>query len=291
MTQYVANGLAAGAQIGILALGFGLIYRTGKVLHFAHAASFLVGAYGVVLARQFMSNSPFLITVGVGVLLSCIFGLLVELLIYRPLRARGSSGIQIFIASLGIYVFVQNMISWIAGDDPIAYFPGTMTKTMHIVNAAVTVPQIVGLAVFLITLAVVFSFVSATRLGIFSKAVASDHDIARAVGLPVGKVHITAMCAGATMAGLAGIIVAWDTILIPSMAIHPLMLSVVAVFIGGKSFLGPAYGAVAVGVILHLSVLVVPTRWQEMTTLIVLVAFLLVRSLGSFNTQVEGPTI
>lgn len=291
MTQYIVNGIAAGAQIGILALGFGLIYRTTKVLHFAHAASFLVGAYGILVVRQLIANSPFPLVVFIAILLSCMFGLLVELLIYRPLRMRGSSGMQIFIASLGLYVVVQNVISWRAGDDPIAYFPGTMAKTTQILNATVTAPQMVGLALFLISTAAVLFFVSATRLGVCSKAVADDYSIARSIGLPVDKVHTTAMCVGATMAGLAGILMAWDTTLTPSMAIHPLMLSVVAVFIGGKSFLGPAVGAAAVGLILHLSGLFVPTMWQEATTLIVLVIVLFIRPIGSFNKQVESSVV
>jgi branched-subunit amino acid ABC-type transport system permease component len=43
--QFAANGVAAGAVYALVALGFGLIYRSAKFFHFAHAASYTVAAY------------------------------------------------------------------------------------------------------------------------------------------------------------------------------------------------------------------------------------------------------
>ena len=44
--QLVANGLISGCAYALVALGFGLVYRTARFFHFAHAAVFLSGAYG-----------------------------------------------------------------------------------------------------------------------------------------------------------------------------------------------------------------------------------------------------
>ena len=147
MTQYLANGLALGAQIGIIGLGFWFVYRTTRALHFAHAAAILAGAYGVLAAVQW-TGSPFFLAVVFGVGVGSLVGVLIELCVYAPLRRRGSSRIQIFVASLGLYLITQNTISLAFGDDPQSYYPGFGSAVVVFLGAAVTSVQIIAVLCF-----------------------------------------------------------------------------------------------------------------------------------------------
>jgi branched-chain amino acid transport system permease protein len=45
INQILLNGIIAGCIYGLVALGFSIIYRTVKFFHFAHGATYTVGAY------------------------------------------------------------------------------------------------------------------------------------------------------------------------------------------------------------------------------------------------------
>lgn len=277
MFQYLANGIVLGAQIGILALGFGLIYRTSRILHFAHAAIFLIGAYGALFVFRAGGNDFFFVAICAGIVLGAIIGLAIEILLYAPLRRLGSSGLQIFVASLGVYLVVLNGIALSFGNDPFSFFPGVASRVITVIGARVTLIQLLTLFCFFACILLQFFLIARTRIGMQLRAVMDNPPLAESVGLPVGALYLTVMVIGSCYAALAGILMAWDTTLSPSMAMNPLMLAIIAVIIGGSSIFGPAIGALLLGIVLHLSTVWIPASWQEAVAFVMLLVFLAFR--------------
>jgi len=108
--QIIINIILAWGICLILAISFSLIYQTTRFFHFAHAVIFTAGAYFAFLFIQMLGWS-FYTAIPSAILAACLIGCMVEWLIYKPLRKKKSSAIVLLLASLGIYIVLQNLIS------------------------------------------------------------------------------------------------------------------------------------------------------------------------------------
>src|SRR5467141_3870043 len=88
------TGLAQGAMIALVALGYTMVYGVLKLINFAHSEVFMMSAYlGLFLIMWLGGTSnPYLAAIGGTVLAmvgASMMGMLVERVAYRPLRGRG----------------------------------------------------------------------------------------------------------------------------------------------------------------------------------------------------------
>ena len=141
-------------------------------------------------------------------------------------------------------------------------------------GAQVTLVQCVTVLLLVGCSLVVYIYLSKTGAGMAIRAVASEASLAEALGLRIDRLHVIVICLGSALAGLCGILMAWDTTLSPGMALSPLMFAIIAVIVGGRRLLGSVVGAFLLGLALHLSTLVVATKWQEAVAFLILLASL-----------------
>src|ERR1043166_6352764 len=110
MIQVMANSIAAASVYALVAIGFALIYNTVRFFNFAHAVVYTIGAYGAyVVAIKF--GLGWWISMGSGVLLASATGVVFEICVYRRMRWWNASATTMFIASLGLLVAAQNVLS------------------------------------------------------------------------------------------------------------------------------------------------------------------------------------
>jgi len=83
--QILVNGLIAGSIYALVAAGFSLIYSTVKFVHFAHGGVIALSAYMLYLFYS-MLGLPFWVAVILAILSGPVFGILIDSIIYRPLR-------------------------------------------------------------------------------------------------------------------------------------------------------------------------------------------------------------
>src|SRR4030043_1556365 len=97
LQQLLVNGIIAGAIYALIALGFSIIYRTVKFFHFAHGAVCACAAYAAyTLFIRFWSLvdsntnlfQRWCITVPAVIVCAGTVGILIDRLIYKPLRKR-----------------------------------------------------------------------------------------------------------------------------------------------------------------------------------------------------------
>src|SRR5277367_2757893 len=112
------TGLAQGAMIALVALGYTMVYGILKLINFAHSEVFMMGAYaGLFLIGGLGGESAPLVAGIAGtfgaMLLAGALGVLVERIAYAPLRARGgksaNSRITPLVTALGMSVLLQNV--------------------------------------------------------------------------------------------------------------------------------------------------------------------------------------
>jgi branched-chain amino acid transport system permease protein len=161
--QLVANGIVSGCVYAMVALGFGLIYNTTGIFHFAHGIVYTVSAY--ILFHSFINLHLGLFLSGLLSLIGAILlGILIETFIYSPLRKKEAAPAVYIISSIGVYIFLQNLIALIFGNETKVIFPG-VSKTYHFGPIILTHIQVFELIAFVIIFFIFCIFLQKTRLG------------------------------------------------------------------------------------------------------------------------------
>ena len=289
--QIIANIVILWASISLIALGFSLIYQTTRFFHFAHAAVFTAGAYFTYLFAKLL-GMPFWFSFVLAVALSAILCCLMEIAIYRPLRKKGANELILLLASLGIYIVLQNIISMVFGDEAKSIRTDTVQEGLNILGARITPIQIITICVSVALIIALAIFLKKTKIGSAMRAVANDPILANVSGINSNRVILWAFAIGSGLAGLAGILVALDVDMTPTMGMNALMMGIVAMIIGGVSSIpGIALGVLLLATAQHLGVWFIGSQWQDAIAFVILVLFLLFKPEGFFGKKVKSAIV
>lgn len=290
LPQLVVNGLVAGAAYALMAVSFGLIYGSTRFFHFAHGAVYTVAAYGAYFAVVVL-RLPMAVSATLAIALAASVGVLSEILVYRPLRRRGTGPASLLLASLGLFIVLQNSISWLFGDDTKVLRANT-SESLAVIGARITPIQIVIVATSLVACLAVWIAVRFTATGRAARAVADDAELCKVVGINVEQIVVVAFAAGSALAGIAAILVSLDTDLRPTMGFNALLMGVVAAIVGGiGSIPGALMGGLLLGMAQHLGVWKLSTEWQDAIAFCVLLIFLVFRPQGFFGLPLRRTAV
>ena len=281
--QLLMNGLVAGSEYALVALGFSLIYSVSRFFHFSHAAIIVISAYSTYFFIDAI-GLPLVFSIALGVVAAALFGAFFESTVYRIIRARGGTSVGLLLASLGIYVAIQNGVSLLFSDN-VRLYPGLKgSDPLHFLGMSFTFVQAAIIAINGILYLLIYLLLKRTRTGIMIRAVASEPELALAKGINANRIYLFIMILGSSLAGVAGIMTALDTSLFPTMGFKILLMGVVGAVVGGiGNILGAYVGGLLIGLIQHLSSGVMATQWQDSTVFVLLVLFLLFRPTGIFG--------
>jgi len=278
--QLMLNGLIAGSIYALIAIGFTVIYRTVRFFHFAHGIVYTTGAY---LAYTFfiLWHVPFLISFVLAVLLVSGLGVLIDWLVYRPLRRQKSSNLIFLLASFGVFIFLQNLIQMIYGAQILTIRTGPVKEGHHILGAVITDIQIIIIVVAAVLLVLLWQFIQRTKLGKAMRAVADDSLAANVVGINPERIVTASFAIGSALAGIAGILISFETNLEPTMGFSALLKGIIASIIGGiGSIPGAVLGAYFLGLVENFGIWHISAGWKDAIAFGVLIVFLLFRPQG-----------
>lgn len=279
LLQFIVNGIVAGSVYSIVALGFALIYNTTKVFHIAHGAVYTVAAYIFYACYRFLELPP-AISVFFGLISAIILGVLMEVLVYRPLYKRKAlSGIAL-VSSIGMYIFVVNLIAMIFGNETKILSPG-IEKTYQFGTVILTRIQIMEVIVFVLVLAFYLFLLRTTGFGKLVRALADNPTLLATFGIEASRLRIGIFALGSLFAGISSCLVARDVGMDPHVGMPVLLISAVAMIVGGIGvFESAVIGGFAIGILQNLAVWKMSARWQVAITFLLLILFLLLRPQG-----------
>ena len=145
--QIVINILISTSIYLLVALSFSVFYQPTKFFNLTHAFVLSIGAYLVYSFNHIFSS---FISLPLALILTVIIGISSEVLIFKPLRKRNSYSFIMLIASLGLYVCLQNVISLIWGDDTKSLRIGDIKAGHDLLGAYITDIQLITIAVSLL---------------------------------------------------------------------------------------------------------------------------------------------
>lgn len=292
--QLILNGLITGGIYALIALGFAIIYRTVRFFHFAHGVVYACGAYFaycVVRSAWSVGGTPVAWILGVllGVVGAAVVGVLIDRLVYKPLRRRKAPNLVFLIASFGVFIFVQNLLQLIFGAQILTIRTGPVKEGHHVFGAVITDIQILILAVSVALCVALWMFVKRTRLGKAMRAVADDPLAASVVGINPERIILAAFAIGSALAGVAGILVSLETNIEPTMGMNAILKGIIASIIGGiGSIPGAMFGGIFLGLAENLGIWKISAGWKDCIAFAILIVFLLLRPGGIMNVKPHG---
>lgn len=183
LLRILVNGIANGAIYASVAVGFSIIYRSGKVFNIAQGEMLMIATF-LAMALFDTGMNPWLallVTAGAMALL----GLSVERFVLRPLV--GQSEMALFMATLGLLLVFNGLGVMVFGAEP-RLFPDVLgTKRWLVGTVPIKQSAVLGTLLIAASVALLAWFFRSTRTGLFMTAVAESHQIARSLGVNVRR--------------------------------------------------------------------------------------------------------
>jgi branched-chain amino acid transport system permease protein len=289
--QLLATGLVVGSIYALCALGWGLIYGTTLHFHVAHGAVFTLAAY-FAWVGQMKLGLPLVVAVALAIVGAALAGLLIDLLIYQPLERRRAIRTTIFISSLGLLIVVENVLAIVFTPDPLRMDIGPLANALQLGPVFLTWLHVLAVVLAVVGYAALMLFLSRTRAGQAIRAVSSSPEMARTVGIDLGRVQLLTYAVGSAVAAPAGIIVAMDVGAEPYRGTTYVLLASVGVILGGiGSIPGAMVGAVFLGLLENLGIWQIPSEWQSAISFGVFLVFIVLRPRGFYGRKVQSAEI
>jgi len=264
----------------LLSLSFSIIYCSSKSLYLSHAIYVTCGAYFCYYFLVTLSLS-LVVAVPASIFFVVLLGLFIESNIYKRFRKNLVSSLLQMIASLGIYICLQNFISILWGDNMRSIQLGSIKVGIEVLRGYITQPQIAIIIVCITLFVVVALFKKYNRIGRNINAISSNPVLAEIFGINIDKSILWATGIGSGLAAISGILVAFDTGLTPTMGFNLLLYGMVTMILGGiRSTWGLICGAVLLATLQHLTAYYIDSKWMDAITYFTLIIFLLWKPLG-----------
>ncbi len=282
IADILVNGLVRSGVYAMLALGFGLVFGVGRVLNLAHTAFYMLASFGMFYFIGSGWGTPLavvLTTLGVVAVGLTLYKLFVE-----PVRELEAA---VLIATLAVAVLLQEISLSLWGSG-LRHVPAVFPGYTSIAGVRVGNQEVTTLVLAVVSLVGTWLLLARTRLGLAIRAVAQDREVANLMGINVNRVTAIVMALGFVLASLAGVAVAPLFSIEPRMWMHPLVIVLAAVVLGG---LGSLKGSLIGGVILAfaevLVVFLVPggSYLRTAVALLIMVGVFLIRPEGLFGAR------
>lgn len=283
----LVDGLGYAAWLFIVAVGMTLIFGVMRILNIAHGSLYAFGAYvcATLLGRWFDAGLPsigaYLIMVASAILVGGLLGLLLQQGILKHLHGRDE--VAIVLATFALFLILEDAVLLIWGTDAYpAFQPYSDMGTIDIAGVSFALYDL-----FLVVLALVIGLtlwlaLNRTAFGKLLIAVIHDPDMARAMGVNVGRIFPITFVIGAMLAALGGAASAPKISVAPGIGVDVIILAFAVVVIGGMgSVTGAMVGAVMVGFGRAFAVHVVP-QFELFVIYAIMTAVLIVRPQGLF---------
>lgn len=287
--QILVYSITSALLLSLVAIGFNLIFNATKVFHLAHGAMYVTAVYAMYELNNFFSQSfPKGISVALSVFLSLLLVsvliVVVEYLVYRPLyRKKVNSAISL-ISSLGVYMLVVNLLTFLFGNESIS-----LNNNFKIVISndyfKLTEIELLQSIVCVVLIGAVILF-SKTKFYTHIRAITDNYQVAEKFGINVQRTRIIALIAGTALVGFAGIMKGYEIAIEPNVGLTIVLTASVAVIIGGvNSLKGTILACFAIALIENYSVKFLSAQWKDVLTYTLLIGVLVFYKQGLISVK------
>lgn len=254
--QHIINGIGLGSIYALIALGYTMVYGILKLINFAHADVYMVGAFAAYYTARLLGieTSPgfttLLILLAAAIVSCAVLGLLIERLAYRPLQ--NAPRLNLLITAIGVSLFLEYSAQVVFGPNP-KVFPNVMNDGVFIDMGVAKIRyfDLIILTISLISMTALHFIIHHTRPGRAMRAVSASPMLASLMGVNTNRIIAFTFVLGSSLAGVGSVLVGMKYPKIdPLMGLLIGLKAFVAAVLGG---IGSVPGAVLGGLIMGLS--------------------------------------
>ncbi len=292
LLQQLFNGLSLGAIYALIAIGYTMVYGIIGMINFAHGEIYMIGAYvGLVTlsAVGVQSGLPVWLVIAlmliVAVLVTAVYGYVVEQLAYKPLR--DSPRLVPLISAIGMSIFLQNWMALGQGARDMAVpalIPGAMRFGGEGGGFEVFIPyaRVLVIAVTVVLMVLLTLYIRHSRMGRASRACSQDMHMANLLGIDTNRVISFTFILGAMLAAVGGVLIALAVgKLNPFIGFIAGIKAFTAAVLGGiGSVPGAMLGGVVLGIAETLAAAYISSEYKDIVAFALLVLILMFRPTG-----------
>jgi branched-chain amino acid transport system permease protein len=285
IVDILITGMISGSVYALLAIGFSLIFGVARIVNIAHTAFYMVAAYCIYFATHKLGLHPLWGMLG-AVLLVTLFGLIAYRLFIDPIREHEAA---VLIGTIALAIALQEIMMLVFTGDYLSV-PSLLRGYFTILGVKVFFQQLLTFAAVFLILAALWLLLMKTRLGLAIRSTAEDREVANLMGMNESRIAMITMGISVGLAALTGAVIVPLTILEPFMWMHPLIMMMAVVVLGGLGSLkGSFVGAYILGFAEALVVFLIPKGafLKGSVALSIMILVLLIRPDGLFGVAFE----
>ena len=231
-TAAILYGVAAGLLI---------VFGVMRIINFAHGGFLTVGGYSALLVTK-LGVDPWW-SLGVAFVIGCVCGMVIERVVVRPLYSRPLDAI---LATWGLGIIIGQVITLAFGRE-VQFVRSPVTGAIDMLGASYSEYRLLLVAVAVLLGCGLALIMNATRLGLLTRAVIMNEDLARGLGINSGLVRFITFSLGAGLASLAGALITPLSSVDPNMGVPWLVNAFMLVMVSGVSLLSLAVACIVLG--------------------------------------------
>ena len=272
-----------GAIYALMALGFTIVYNALRVINFAQGDMLMLGA-AMGLTAYVDLKLGFPGSLVVGGLGAALVGVLLERLVFRPLR--GHSVLNLIIATIGASITLRAVALLVWGSQALLFPPVFGSRPLRLGGLTLMPHYLWILGIGLATIGLLQLFFTRTVTGKAMRATAQNRDAAALMGIDVGRMDMLASAIAGGLGGIGGVLIAPVFFVQTEMGALAGLKGFAAAVLGGLgSIPGAIVGGVALGVAENLSASLISSAYQDAVAFVILIAVLLWRPSGLLGAR------
>ena len=286
----VLEGVSLGGVYALIALGYTTVYGVLGLINFAHSDVFMVGAYvgifaaasfGVVATSTEGASLPVVVACLAAAMAFCaLLGVVLERFAYRPVRRAPK--LTPLVTAIGVSMLLQNVGILLFSATPRGFPPIVRASPVALGPVSVSNIKLLDLGAAAVLMVGLTLLVQRTRVGRAMRAISTNLEAARLMGVPIDRVITVTFALGSALAGAGGILFGIDQPSItPLSGVQPGLKAFVAAVLGGIGNIpGAMLGGLLIGLVEQLASAYLSSSFAPAIVFSILVVVLLVRPQG-----------
>ena len=282
--QLAINALAAGCIYAVVALSVEIAYESTGVVNFAAGqvvtAGALIGLSAVAFTKANFLPAYLLVIAGMAMI-----GLMFLIFVYLPLRRQ--SVLTIVIGTVGVGIFIQNVMLLIWGPLP-KRVPSPMGGgAVKFGDVSLSLHLLYVIAITSALIAAMYALLYRSSIGRQFRAMAQDPEAALLMGIKVKQLYAFNWMLVCVLGGLAGLLFAPMWLVDVTSGDSLGLKAFAAIMIGGfGSVPGAIIGGIIVGAIEIFGAFYVSSTFKDALVFASMFVFLLARPQGIFGERI-----
>lgn len=280
MIDFFISAVTIGSLFAIIAVGFTLIFGVGNVLNMAHGAMITSGAFAAYLTVQ--QGQGVWTGLVVAVIWSGILGAVLYLGVVRPIQDRP---VVVLILTFMVGIGVEHVYRLgVSGQEQV--IPPLLDGATTVAGSGIDHFNIFIVAFSWLLIAALLYSVRSTRIGLAIQATSMTEKGSRLVGIDTARINLYTFILSSMLAGIAGVIIAGQRVVLWNMGTEPLILSFAIVILGGLgSIKGSILAAYVIGFLEVTTTTFIDPQMTGFTPMLLIILILLVRPEGIYGKE------